>query len=107
MAMRYKNQRPARPTLCPGEPSADELEAAEGRASSQKRYKLRFDARRFSEQRAEFSRRFVTLHGFPRNPANLTLDQLDSIRKHPQYVNPAECPKKSRLFELGYPKSAS
>lgn len=100
MSRRYANQRNARVTLCPGVASVEQIEQAIEGADKARWSQRKSVARRFSAMRAEFSRRFASRHDYPNNPARLSVEQMNAIRTHPQYVNPLECPPKARLFEL-------
>lgn len=62
--------------------------------------KRRAAARRFALPRAEFSRLFVRRFGLPANPSDLTAEETDRIRTHPQFVDPVRCPQSKRIFNL-------
>lgn len=97
-----KAKRTATPrlTVCPGQPSVRDIE---DQISSDKRraaIRKRKEARRLSEPRAEFSRRFAMRYGMGNNPAQLSPEDATRIRTHPQFLEPVGCRPADRLFVL-------
>lgn len=78
-----------RSTLCPGQPTVDEMEREIARR------------RAVWSARAQFSKFYAIGKGWPMNPAWLSREQVDEIHEHPQHVDPMGCAGDERLFELG------
>jgi len=102
MAKYPKVRVPPRMTLCPGEPSVEQIEATV-ESDHVKKIEL---SRRLSMVRVEFSVRYVASKRWPMNPRSLTLRQLNEIRHHPQYLNPHGCSARRRAFVLETPVAA-